>query len=101
MNWYTLIITIVTTIITLIIGFFTTKYYYIKASKQLTEAANKLIKLNNLITRGLEAGNIAKFNRDKDNEPTGIIFDETKGEVIMKVISECLNSTTETKKDKN
>jgi hypothetical protein len=43
MDWYTLVITIivslVSTILAIIVGFLTTKRYYIKASKELTNAA--------------------------------------------------------------
>ncbi len=74
MDWYTLVITIVATIITIIIGFLITKHYYIQASKQLIDAANKLIKLSNLITRALEDAGIAEFGRDAKGCPRGLIL---------------------------
>jgi hypothetical protein len=45
------------------------------SSKQLSKETKRIIKLSNLIIRGIEETGIAKFRRDENGEPIGMIID--------------------------
>jgi hypothetical protein len=65
--------------------------HYIKASKDLTNAANRLIKLSNLITKALEEAGIAEFTRDANGEATSVtLWGEIK--IAVKTHSEASGS---------
>lgn len=48
---------------------------FIFSSIQLSRTSKRLVKLINLIIRGIEETGIAKFSRDKNGEPVGMKFD--------------------------
>lgn len=47
------------------------------SSKQLSKEAKRLAALNILIIRGIEESGKAKFRRNDEGEPIGMIFEET------------------------
>jgi hypothetical protein len=48
---------------------------FILSSCQLSKQVKRLVKLINLILRGIEESGAAKFRRDEKGEPIGMIFD--------------------------
>jgi len=48
---------------------------YWQSSRQLREEANRLAKISNLVTRGMEEAGIAKFNRDASGQAIGLIIE--------------------------
>jgi len=48
--------------------------YYVKASEKLRKEASELRNLNVLILRGMEEAGFAKFNRDKNGNPVGLVL---------------------------
>lgn len=100
MNWHTIdwtnpvipiIVSLVSAILAIIVGFLTTKHYYIKASEGLTDAANRLIKLSNLIARALEEGGSAEFTRDANGEIDSVKL-RGKIEIAIKTHAEASGS---------
>lgn len=53
-----------------------------RSSRQLEKEAQRLAKISNLVTRGMEEAGIAKFNRNSAGEAIGLIFDEGITEAI-------------------
>jgi hypothetical protein len=50
-------------------------FFYWLAGRDMRREARRLHQLSNLITRGLEDGKIAKFNRDEQGNPIGMTFE--------------------------
>ena len=86
-NWFfqftaqEIILQIVTTVIAVIIGglvtFLVARWYYKKAAKELRAEAETLRQLNILLLRAMEEAGFAKFTRDKDGNPVGLIFERS------------------------
>lgn len=87
-NLTTLLIGIIITLICTGIPF-----YY--STKQLSKEARKLRSLSNLVIRAIEESGIAKFNRDKNGEPIGLIFNMEINESIN--LSTSIHQNTEKK----
>ena len=48
---------------------------FILSSWQLSKQVKRLVKLINLVLRGIEESGVAKFRRDENGEPIGMVFD--------------------------
>jgi hypothetical protein len=48
---------------------------YWLSSRQLLKEANRLAKISNLVTRGMEEAGIPKFNRDASGQAIGLIIE--------------------------
>ena len=46
------------------------------SSRQLQKEAQRLVKLSNLVTRGMEESGIVRFNRNPAGEAIGLVIDE-------------------------
>jgi len=79
-----ILISIMTTIISILIGalitWFLTYVYYKKAGEELRKEGNELRKLNTLMLRGLEDAGLAEFGRDSKGNPTTLLI-KLSGEV--------------------
>ncbi len=74
-----------------VITWLVSRFYYVRASRDLAKEADKLRALTELMLRGMESTNRVKYNRDPQGEPIGIIFEESGG-----VISHPSGSGTDT-----
>jgi hypothetical protein len=57
-----------------LITFVASRHYYMKASKDLDQAAARLQTLTTLIIRGMEDAGLATFNRDQAGNPIGLVI---------------------------
>jgi hypothetical protein len=62
-----------------VITWLVSRFYYVRASKDLAKEAEKLRALTELMLRGMESAGWVKYNRDARGEPTGIIFEKSGG----------------------
>lgn len=72
MDTWSMILTIFSVIVGGLITWFASKYFYIKAGKELREEADELRRLNVLMLRALENAGLAHFHRDDENNITGL-----------------------------
>ena len=56
------------------VGWFIAHLYYLKAGKQLKEAAEELRRLSTLILKGLESAGLVKWSKDENDRIIGITF---------------------------
>ena len=68
----------ITTLVGILIGALitwgVTHVYYKKAGDELKNEAKKLREMNTLMSRALENASIAEFNRDSEQNPTGLVI---------------------------
>jgi hypothetical protein len=69
------IVTLVATVLGGLITFFASRHYYIKASKDLEQAAARLQTLTTLIIRGMEEAGLVTFTRDQAGNPIGLVIE--------------------------
>jgi hypothetical protein len=62
-----------------VITWLVSRFYYVRASKDLAKEAEKLRALTELMLRGMESTDRVKYNHDPQGEPIGIIFEESGG----------------------
>ena len=53
-----------------------------KASEDLRKEASELRNLNVLILRGMEKAGFAKFNRDKNGNPVGLVLEISVSDTV-------------------
>lgn len=72
-----LITTIMSVFIGALVTFIAAKFYYVKASQDLTAEAKELKHLNILILRGLEEAGLVKYDRDDNGDIKGFVITGT------------------------
>lgn len=54
-------------------GFLVSLFFYRQSSKDLVQKTKELCRLDTLMLRGIEEGELVKFNRDKNGKITGMV----------------------------
>ncbi len=61
------------------ITWFVSRWYYRRASNELSAEADQIRQLTILMLRGMEAANWVEFNHDEQGKPVGIVFKASGG----------------------
>ncbi len=74
MDFLTIIIALLSILVGGLITWLVSRFYYIRASNDLSKEANRLREFTELMLRGMEAAGWVEYNRDDRGNPIGIVF---------------------------